>query len=367
MSPATADRPIIRFPASGPATAVTPSTAVTPATAVAPAERRGVPRDGVRMLVARHAEPNGVQHRYFRDLPDELSAGDLVVVNTSATVAAELDATLLGEPVVIHLGAAFDDGSRVLEIRTAPNAATPVLGAMPGSEIIAGDVRLTLREAYRPSAHTAGNRLWRTDITGDIDRRLRTRGRPIACGYLDDRYPLADYQTIFSRDPGSSEMPSAARPFTTDVVLGLIAAGVTIAPITLHTGLSSLEVGEHPQAEWFRVPAATAAAVEDTRRRGGRVIAVGTTVTRALESAERDGRAIAAQGWTDRVIGPDAPARLVDGLITGWHEPEASHLLLVESIAGTALTRAAYRAAAEADYLWHEFGDSCLLLPDRRG
>lgn len=207
--------------------------------------------------------------------------------------------------------------------------------------------------------------MWRADIVGDLEGLLRRRGRPIAYGYLDRRYPLDDYQTVFSRIPGGSEMPSAARPFTETVVLDLIAAGVGIAPITLHTGLSSLEAGERPQTEWFRVPAATADAVNATRDRGGRVIAVGTTVTRALESAFRDGRAVAAEGWTDRVIGPDAPARLVDGLMTGWHDPEASHLLLVESIAGAQLTQAAYAAAVSSGYLWHEFGDSCLFLPSR--
>lgn len=355
MSPATADRPIVAFPSPG------------PATATAPAERRGVARDRVRMLVARRPDPDALRHRVFADLADELTAGDLVVVNTSATVAAQLDARRDGTPVVVHLGSALADGGRVVEIRTAPNAADPVLDATSGERIVAGEVRFTLREPYRASDPRRGVRLWRTDIDGDLDRHLRTHGRPIAYGYLDDRYPLEDYQTVFSRDPGSSEMPSAARPFTADVVLDLIAAGVVFAPITLHTGLSSLEAGEVPQAEWFRVSGATARVVNDTRAEGRRVVAVGTTVARALESAERDGRAIATEGWTDHVIGPDAPARLVDGLITGWHEPDASHLLLVESIAGTDLTRVAYAAAVEAGYLWHEFGDSCLLLPDRQG
>jgi len=173
---------------------------------------------------------------------------------------------------------------------------------------------------------------------------------------------------VFSLHPGSAEMPSAGRPFTTELVTRLITRGIGVVPITLHTGLSSQDAGEAPQAERFWVPEATAAAVNATRARGGRVVAVGTTVTRALESAVGpDGRATAAQGWTDRVVSPDDPAWVVGGLITGWHNPDASHLLLVESIAGHELTQAAYDAAVTEGYLWHEFGDSALLLPERPG
>jgi S-adenosylmethionine:tRNA ribosyltransferase-isomerase len=159
-------------------------------------------------------------------------------------------------------------------------------------------------------------------------------------------------------------MPSAARPFTTDLVTRLIARGVGVSPVTLHTGLSSQEAGEAPQAERYRVPQVTAEAVNATKARGGRVVAVGTTATRALETVVGpDGRVHAGSGWTERLITRDDPARVVDGLVTGWHDPEASHLMLVESVAGPELTRAAYDAAMADGYLWHEFGDSALLLP----
>ena len=161
-------------------------------------------------------------------------------------------------------------------------------------------------------------------------------------------------------------MPSAGRPFTEQLVTRLVAGGVVVAPVLLHTGVSSLEAGEPPQAERFRVPAATASLVNHTRRAGGRVVAVGTTVTRALETvAHPDGTVAEGQGWTDLVLGPDRPARVVDGLVTGWHAPGASHMLLLEAVAGPGLVRQAYDAALEARYLWHEFGDSCLLLPAR--
>ena len=177
-------------------------------------------------------------------------------------------------------------------------------------------------------------------------------------------WPLAEYQTVFAREPGSAEMPSAGRPFTAQVVTDLITRGVALAPIVLHTGVSSQEPGEPPQPERFRVPAATARLVNGTRQAGGRVIAVGTTVTRALESAaDPDGSVRAGHGWTDLVLGPSRPARVVTGLVTGWHAPGASHLALLAAVAGNALVERAYAEAVRQEYLWHEFGDSCLLLP----
>jgi S-adenosylmethionine:tRNA ribosyltransferase-isomerase len=337
-------------------------------TAPAPPEHRGVPRDGVRLLVAR--QPGDLRHRTFRQLPGELDPGDLVVVNTSATVAGEVDATSdFRGPVVVHVASRLDDGTRVVELRTAPDGRRPVLDAEPGEVVTLDGATLTLlapypRELSSPTG--SGNRLWRATVAGDLRAALARHGRPIAYGYLDRGYPLADYQTVFAIDPGSAEMPSAARPFTTDLVTALISKGVGVSPVTLHTGLSSQEAGEAPQPERFRVPVGTAEAVNAARARGRRVVAVGTTVTRALESAVGDdGLVHAAQGWTERVITPADPVRVVDGLITGWHNPEASHLMLVESVAGAELTQAAYDEAVRTGYLWHEFGDSALFLPDR--
>jgi S-adenosylmethionine:tRNA ribosyltransferase-isomerase len=289
-------------------------------------------------------------------------------VNTSATLAAEADATSTTRgDVVVHVATRLDDGSYVVELRTAPDARRGILDAAPGETIALDGATLTLLAPY-PREHSSptgvGNRLWRATAAGDVAQTMARTGRPIAYGYLDRRYPLADYQTVFGIDPGSAEMPSAARPFTTDLVTRLISKGVAVAPITLHTGLSSQEAGEAPQAERFRVPAGTAEAVNVAKARGGRIVAVGTTATRALESAvDSHGRVVARHGWTERVISPDDPVRVVDGLVTGWHDPEASHLMLVESVAGHELTRAAYDAATTEGYLWHEFGDSALLLP----
>jgi S-adenosylmethionine:tRNA ribosyltransferase-isomerase len=308
-------------------------------------------------------------------LPDFLQPGDLVVVNNSQTIAAELDGTGDGGwPVVLHAAAELDDGSWVVELRTAPEAAEPILTARPGQRFGFGSesarVGVQLIEPYPSPAGSGpagvGNRLWRArvDSTVPFEQFLAWNGRPISYGYLSGRWPLTDYQTVFGLHPGSAEMPSAGRPFTTELVTRLVSSGVLVAPITLHTGVSSQEAGEGPQPERFSVPATTARLVNDVRCSAGRVIAVGTTVTRALESAaDSDGFVLESRGWTELVLGPDHPAKVVSGLVTGLHNPDASHLLLVEAVAGAELTQRAYDAAVAGDYLWHEFGDSCLILP----
>jgi S-adenosylmethionine:tRNA ribosyltransferase-isomerase len=336
-------------------------------TAAEPPEHRGLARDQVRLLVA---SPAGIVHARFHDLPQHLRAGDLLVVNNSGTLPAELDGHWRsGRPVVVHLATDLGDGTWVAELRAAPAAQSPILDAIPGQLVqLPGRVHMHLLTPY-PRADSSptgsGNRLWRVRLDGarSVVPYLYRHGRPIAYGYLDRRYPLEDYQTTFAAHPGSAEMPSAGRPFTPELVGRLTAAGIGVAPITLHTGLSSQDAGEAPQAEWYRVPAATAALVTATRSAGGRVIAVGTTATRALESAVRsDGSIAASAGWTNLVIDACRGVNAVDGLITGWHNPEASHLLLVEAVAGSELTQRAYDAAVSERYLWHEFGDCGLLL-----
>jgi S-adenosylmethionine:tRNA ribosyltransferase-isomerase len=335
------------------------------AVAPAPAEARGLSREDVRLLVA---DPDGITHTRFRHLPEHLRAGDLVVVNDSATIAGEIDADWLGRgPVVLHLATPLDDGTWVTEVRTPPDGARAVLDAQPGDRFDAGPVRVSLVAEYpRPGSSPtgAGNRLWRARVEGPLGDHLHRHGRPIAYGYLPRRYPLSAYQTVFATRPGSAEMPSAGRPFTHGLVTRLVSRGVAVAPVTLHTGVSSQEAGEAPQAERFDVPESTARLVNAVRAGGGRVVAVGTTVTRALESAiGDDGTVVARSGWTERVISPADPPRVVNGLVTGWHDPNASHLLLVEAVAGRELAQRAYEAAVAADYLWHEFGDAALLLP----
>jgi S-adenosylmethionine:tRNA ribosyltransferase-isomerase len=336
------------------------------------------------------ATPAGIRHTVFYRLGDQLSAGDVLVVNTSATVPGQLDGNRDGSAVVVHIANRLGDGTRVVELRTAPDASAPVLDGRVGEQIdlpaggvleliapypelratttaadSARDARAAQQIASHSSPNGVGNRLWRGRLTmpRSLSNYLREHARPISYGYLNGSFPISAYQTIFALCPGSAEMPSAGRPFSAELVARLVARGVIFAPITLHTGLSSQDAGEAPQPEWFEVSETTAHLVNSSRARGGRVIAVGTTATRAIESAARpDGVVTAAWGWTDLVISPERPVRVVDGLITGWHNPDASHLLLVESVAGAELTQHAYDAAVAEHYLWHEFGDSCLFF-----
>jgi S-adenosylmethionine:tRNA ribosyltransferase-isomerase len=331
--------------------------------ATAPPERRGVSRDGVRLLVAR---PGGIGHRRFHELPDLLEPGDLVVVNTSATVPAALDASADGMPAVVHVSAPLDDGSWVVEVRRTDGSGSQP-GVRRGSRLdLPGNVGLQLLDAYPDPMAVGSSRLWRSRVTPPVALAgyLARYGRPVSYGYLSGRFPLADYQTVYAAEPGSAEMASAGRPFTTALLVRLMARGVPVAPVVLHSGVSSPELHEPPSPERFAVPAVTARLVEGTRAAGGRVVAVGTTVVRALETATgADGVIRAATGWTDLVLGTDQPVRTVTGLVTGLHPPEASHLLLVEAVAGARLVDDAYRAAVERGYRWHEFGDSTLLLP----
>jgi S-adenosylmethionine:tRNA ribosyltransferase-isomerase len=333
--------------------------------ATAPPERRGLTRDGVTLLAAR---PGAVTTHRFRELPDLLAPGDVVVVNTSPTAPARLDA-VRGDGAVtpVHVATTLDDGSWVVEVRRPDNTG-PDLGVEPGSVLLLpGGVHLRLTAAFP----APGSRLWRggTEPPTAAAGHLARYGTPIRYGYLDRAVPLAALQNVYATpvdppDMGSAEMASAGRPFTDRVLVRLMARGVAVLPLLLHTGVSSPELHEPPAPERFAVPAATARVVTAARAAGGRVVAVGTTVTRALESATGvDGATRPASGWTDLVLGPDRPARVVNGLVTGLHAPEASHLQLLAAVAGVDLVDQAYRTAVATHLLWHEFGDSMLFLP----
>jgi S-adenosylmethionine:tRNA ribosyltransferase-isomerase len=331
--------------------------------ATAPPEARGVARDGVRLLVADGATGR-LLHARFHELPDLLAAGDLLVVNVSATLPAAVAGRRGdGSPVRVHVATRapeLDERWRVVELRS-PDGARPARGR--AGETITLDGEQAALELIAPYA--SGSRLLLARYEGDstLEDVMERRGEPIRYGYVDTPYPLTDYQNVYATTPGSAEMPSAGRPFTADVITALVAHGIGVAPVLLHTGVSSPERHEAPFPEEYAVSAVTARQVNATRTAGGRVIAVGTTVVRALESAARpDGRVTARAGWTGLVVEPERGVRAVDGLITGWHEPQASHLQMLAAIAGDELLRRSYRAALSHGYLWHEFGDSHLML-----
>ena len=321
-----------------------------------PPEARGLPRDGVRMLVSRTSSGE-ISHHGFRDLPGLLLPGDLLVVNTTATLPAQVRAGQLA----VHFSSPRPDGSWLVELRRVTGKTSVPNGlGFPGQRLsLPGGAVLTLEGK-------ATARLWRARLSVAVVPYLLRHGRPIRYSYVPRDWALPAYQTVFSRVPGSAEMPSAARPFTPSVVTELVAGGVLIAPLTLHAGVSSLEADEDPYPEPYDVPPATAALVNHVRAHGGRVIAAGTTVVRALETAalgQPGGRVTAAAGWTSHVVTPETGVRAVDGLLTGLHEPRSSHLRMLAAFAGPELLSRCYQAAIGAGYLWHEFGDVHLLLP----
>ncbi|WP_100445417.1 S-adenosylmethionine:tRNA ribosyltransferase-isomerase [Glycomyces xiaoerkulensis] len=316
-----------------------------------PPEARGwaASRSDVRLLTTDKAAGT-IGHHRFTDLTELVGPGDLLVVNNSATMPASVPTE---DGLRLHFSSVRPDGSWLVELRSGSG---PYLGDVPGRAVdLPGGVRLELTERF-------GKRLWVTrPPVASVPDYLARYGKPIRYSYVDRDWPIETYQTVFGTVPGSAEMPSAARPFTAQLVTRLISAGVGIAPVTLHTGVASLESDEDPYPEWFEVGEFTARAVNSAAASGRRVIAVGTTVVRALESAVSGGAVAAASGHTDRVVSPADPPAVVDGLLTGFHEPRSTHLSMLQALCDTELLHRSYEAAIEGRYRWHEFGDVHLI------
>jgi S-adenosylmethionine:tRNA ribosyltransferase-isomerase len=326
-----------------------------------PPEARGLARDAVRLMVSRPFEEPTDHHAF--DLPDVLRPGDLLVINTSGTLAAAVDARRAdGSLLELHVSTPLPAGLFLVELR---RRATPA--SLPFSDDVAGET-LALPGGATASIlarYPDSMRLWIASLQSRValTAYLSEHGRAIRYAHVDRDWPIEAYQTVYATEPGSAEMPSAGRPLSPAVLTRLVAHGIGVTPLVLHAGVSSLEDHELPPPEPYRVPAETAWRVNATRAAGGRVIAVGTTVVRALETvADVQGVAHPGQGWADTIVTPERGVRVVDGLLTGWHEPRASHLLILEAIAGRAMLEEAYRAALARRYLWHEFGDLHLIL-----
>jgi S-adenosylmethionine:tRNA ribosyltransferase-isomerase len=322
--------------------------------ATAPPEALGRSRADVALLVATR-EDGALRSARFTDLPRLLAPGDVLVVNTSATLPAALPGRLDGVDVHVHLSTPLAGDRWVVELRTAELG--PLRHAPMGARVELPDrARLTLLRPYLGS-----DRLAEAQLDVQAPDYLARHGAPIRYG--GRAWPLGAYQTIFAHEPGSAEMPSAGRPFSHELLTELVSGGVLVAPLVLHAGVSSLERGEEPYPERYRVPAGTARVVNAVRGWGGRVIAVGTTVVRALETvADESGAVRPGEGWTSVMITPERGLHAVDGLMTGWHEPESSHLLMLEAAAGRDLLQSSYAEAAALGFAGHEFGDAHLIL-----
>jgi len=336
-----------------------------------PPEARGLARDEVRLMVSYRAD-NRVIHTRFRNLGTFLDAGDLLVINTSGTMNAALSATRAdGTMVELHLSTHLPADLWIVEVRLPSEEGTkPFYYAQAGETLhLADGAQATLHVPYlhdRGLAPTGPTRLWiaTLHLPCPLNEYLEQHGSPIRYSYVKKSWPTSYYQAVYATEKGSAEMPSAGRAFTPELITQLVAHGVQIAPLILHTGVASLEKHEPPYEEYYRVPTETARLVNETRAAGKRVIAVGTTVVRSLETVtDEKGMTHPAEGWTRLIITPQRGIRAVTAMLTGLHEPMATHLAMLEALAGREHLKITYAEALREGYLWHEFGDLHLILP----
>ena len=335
-----------------------------------PPEARGLARDEVRLMVS-HRSNRCVTHTQFRALPHFLAEGDVVVINTSGTLNAALDATRSdGTAVEVHLSTHLPADLWLVELREPWEAATrPLLHAQAG-EIVrlpaGGTLTLLTPYGHGRAVRDHPTRLWvaTLDLPDALHPYLQEHGFPIHYQYVRERWSARYYQTVYATEMGSAEMPSAGRAFTTTLVTELVARGVAVVPLLLHTGVASLEAHEPPYEEWYRVPLHTAQVVNQARANGKRIVAVGTTAVRALETVtDEEGMTHPGEGWTRLVVTPARGMRAVNGLLTGFHEPQATHLAMLEALAGSEQLAYWYDEALRERYLWHEWGDLHLIVP----
>jgi S-adenosylmethionine:tRNA ribosyltransferase-isomerase len=313
-----------------------------------------------------------VEHRRFPELPDILDEGDLLVVNTSGTLNAALPVTRAdGSPLELHLSTRLPGNIWTVELRRKEGTATTLFSKLnpPESLTLPGGGRAAIHAAYdcgcgRSSAQHE-HRLWiaTLDLPLPLLPYLERYGTPIRYGYVHQDWPSSYYQTVYANEPGSAEMPSAGRAFTPELLARLMGRGIRLAPLLLHTGVASLESHEPPYEEFYRVSLETARSVNRARSGGKRIVAVGTTVVRALETiTDVEGTTHPGEGWTCEVVSPRRGVRSVNALLTGFHEPRSTHLAMLQALAGPNHVRATYAEALRHRYLWHEFGDLHLLL-----
>lgn len=339
--------------------------------AKAPPERRGLARDGVKLMVL--DREGMVQHSYFNQIDRFLRPGDLLVFNASRTLPASLKGCDHTTQACLEVRLAHhqSDGSWLALLlcqhdlqQKEKRFACPMhagmqldFGAGLTADVEARDERIP--------------RLWRLRFSldeADLIDKLHQVGQPVRYSYVSAPWDLDYYQTVYASVPGSAEMPSAGRAFTWELLFKLKQQGIDTAHIVLHTGLSSYMDDaldeQHPASEEaYFISDRAADKINQTRQRGGRIIAVGTTVVRALESvADSQARVRAGHGYTRLIITAQHSLKAVDGLLTGLHEPEASHLDLLTAFMPPEKLQPAYEEAIRREYLWHEFGDLNLIV-----
>lgn len=344
-----------------------------------PPEARGLARDQVQLMVS-HYSDDRIVHTRFAQFAHWLQAGDVLALNTSGTMKAALPVQRAdGAKLELHLSTRLPADLWIVELRRPSQHATqPFYDGQAGEQLaLPGGGLLTLLTPHNPVQRLASSwqsvfltnhhiRLWiaALQLPLPLADYLQQFGSPIRYNYVHTPWPIEYYQTVFANEIGSAEMPSAGRAFTPEIITQLAAKGVHIAPLILHTGVASLGDDERPYEEYYRVPPETANIVNGARQSGKRIIAVGTTVVRALETVtDESGVTYAGEGWTDVIITPRRGIRAVNGLLTGLHEPGASHLAMLEALCGRRHLQITYQQALAQHYLWHEFGDLHLILP----
>lgn len=345
-----------------------------------PPERRGILRDGVKLMVINRSNFE-TEHTHFYNIGKFLRPGDLLIFNSSSTLPAALEGYIESSvgviPIEVRLAEHLPDDSWLVlpyyktyeldntNINDNAISVFPIFEKGMEIEFCHGLIAKT----YEPDVNIP--RLWKVRFSKSGTQLLELLyrcGQPIRYEYVSNAWNLDYYQTVYAREPGSAEMPSAGRAFTWKLLLGLKRRGIEMTYITLHTGLSSYRDDaldlQHPVSEEeFLVSSKAAEMVNKTQKGGGRVIAVGTTVVRTLESvAFGNGNISARHGYTRLHINADHKLKVVDGLLTGLHEPEASHLDLLTAFLPTDRIQKAYEEAIQRKYLWHEFGDLNLIL-----
>lgn len=319
-------------------------------------------RDASRLLVLDRAD-GSVTHRHFRDMLEYVQPGDCMVFNNSRVIPARLMGHAVGKTTPIEVLLLTDKGDGLWECLTRPGRKT-----REGVELVFGDGLLT---ATVESVQPDGNRLIRFHYDGIFLEILDQLGTMPLPPYIKEKLDDPErYQTVYSKTPGSAAAPTAGLHFTPELLESLREKGVKLAFVTLHVGLGTFrpvkeeEITDHVMhSEYYIMDEQTAEQINSTRKNGGKVWAVGTTACRTLETiADEDGHVQPQSGWTDIFIYPGYRFKTVDHLITNFHLPESTLMMLISAFATREMIMEAYRQAIEEEYRFFSFGDSMMIL-----